>query len=40
MFWDGPAVLAEAGDQSLEIAQMYPLPMYVTAIGPSWSMGE
>ena len=27
-------------DQSLEIAQMYPLPMYVTAIGPSWSMGE
>lgn len=27
-------------DQSLEIEQNYPLPMYVTAIGPSWSIGE
>ena len=28
-----------ARDQSIELRQTYPLPMFVTAIGPSWDIG-
>lgn len=27
-------------DQSIEVRQVYPLPMTITAIGPSWTLGE